>query len=106
MTSLRSLGENSVSIIQCSKCGLMVSTTAAQCPGCKTKAYRMDSNVNVPSLRADISIPTQTATPQGRGHIDIWELPKLAKGQHLDLKAIRVPYEGFYLFFVTLPTLA
>jgi predicted nucleotide-binding protein/Zn-dependent protease with chaperone function len=35
---------------------------------------------------------------------EIWELPRLREGQHLDLKAIRVPFESFYFAFVCLPT--
>lgn len=34
------------------------------------------------------------------------ELPRLAKGQSLDLAAIRVPWERFYFAFVWLPTVA
>jgi Zn-dependent protease with chaperone function len=34
---------------------------------------------------------------------EIWELPRLGKGQRLDIKSIRVPYERFYFTFVCLP---
>lgn len=35
---------------------------------------------------------------------EVWDIPRLSKGQQLDLKAIRVPKERFYLGFVLLPT--
>ena len=35
---------------------------------------------------------------------EFWELPRLGKGQRLDLKSIRVPYEKFYSVFVYAPT--
>jgi hypothetical protein len=34
----------------------------------------------------------------------VWEIPRLGKGQKLDLNAIRDPKEKFYLGFVFLPT--
>ncbi|NOS89481.1 MAG: hypothetical protein HOP34_13255 [Methylococcaceae bacterium] len=37
--------------------------------------------------------------------VQLQELPRLAKGQRLDLEAIRDPYEKLYLPFVWLPTL-
>jgi predicted nucleotide-binding protein len=44
------------------------------------------------------------ASPINRSRIEIWEIPRLATGQRLDLRSIRVSYERFYLCFVTLPT--
>jgi hypothetical protein len=38
------------------------------------------------------------------GAVKVPELPRLAEGQRLDLAAIRVPYERFYLAFVWMPT--
>ena len=35
---------------------------------------------------------------------EIWELPRLGKGQKLDLKSIRVPSERLYSVFVYMPT--
>jgi Zn-dependent protease with chaperone function len=35
---------------------------------------------------------------------EIWEIPRIRTGQQLDLRAIRVPKENFYLGFVVLPT--
>lgn len=35
---------------------------------------------------------------------EIWEIPRIGKGQQLDLRAIRVPKENFYFGFVCLPT--
>jgi hypothetical protein len=35
---------------------------------------------------------------------EIWEIPRIAKGQQLDLRAIRVPKEHFYFVFVCFPT--
>jgi hypothetical protein len=47
------------------------------------------------SLNLDLTSNTES---------EIWEIPRLGKGQKLDLKAIRDPKERFYLWFVFLPT--
>lgn len=47
-------------------------------------------------------LPESALTPNTGS--EIWELPRIGKGQRLDLGAIRVPKEHFYFGFVLLPT--
>ena len=49
---------------------------------------------------------SSTQSTDGRSSViaEIWDIPRLAKGQRLDLKAIRAPNERFYLGFVLTPT--
>jgi Zn-dependent protease with chaperone function len=77
-----------------------------KCPHCglfnPSNAQRCDCGYDFASRQIQRSYLNQAEAPR---HTEIWEIPKLAKGQRLDLQSIRVPYERFYLFFVALPTL-
>jgi hypothetical protein len=57
---------------------------------------------NAASQREALGGPTPSATIAGA--VKTPELPRLAEDQRLDLAAIRVPYERFYLVFVWMPT--
>jgi Predicted nucleotide-binding protein containing TIR-like domain len=77
--------------VKCPHCGLLNPPSAQRC----------DCGYDFVSRQIQRSYLKQAEPPD---RIEIWEIPKLAKGQSLDLPAIRVPYERFYLFFVALPT--
>jgi Zn-dependent protease with chaperone function len=47
--------------------------------------------------------PLDSDLPKNIGS-EIWDIPRLRKGQQLDLRAIRDPKENFYLAFVCLPS--
>ena len=50
------------------------------------------------------AIDTQPVVRNNSIAAEVWDIPRLAKGQRLDLKAIRAPKENFYLGFVLVPT--
>ena len=77
-------------LLACTKCGHQVAGKAKFCPSCGVELQSTERPQAVDSIRLN--------------RVEIWSLPKLAAGQHLDLKAIRVPYESLYLAIVCLPS--
>jgi hypothetical protein len=57
-----------------------------------------------PSSEAPVEQVVPAPEPSAQGPHRIPDLPRLAEGQRLDLAAVRVPYERFYLVLVWMPT--